>query len=97
MPDIKVIILTMHENPEYLRTARLAGARGFILKDVSSNDMVRAIEAIANGGEAYSPTFDRISNTEGVPDDGMPLTTRGTHRLAASGQRCQQQTCRPRT
>lgn len=27
MPDIKVIILTMHENPEYLRTARLAGAR----------------------------------------------------------------------
>ena len=76
MPDIKVIILTMHENPEYLRTARLAGARGFILKDVSSNDMVRAIETIANGGEAYSPTFDRISNTEGVPDDGMPLTTR---------------------
>jgi len=76
MPDIKVIILTMHENPEYLRTARLAGARGFILKDVSSNDMVRAIETIANGGEAYSPTFDRISNNEGMPDDGMPLTTR---------------------
>ena len=76
MPDIRVIILTMHENPEYLRTAQVAGARGFILKDVSSNDMVRAIEAIAHGGEAFSPTLDRINSTESSSGDGMPLTTR---------------------
>lgn len=76
MPETKVVILSMHENPEYLRTAQQAGARGFILKDVSSNDMVRAIETIANGGEAYSSTFERISSSEGSNSDGVPLTTR---------------------
>ncbi|RCK30766.1 response regulator transcription factor [Thalassospira lucentensis] len=76
MPDTKVVILSMHENPEYLRTAQEAGARGFILKDVSSNDMVRAIETIANGGEAYSSTFERITSGEGSNSDGVPLTTR---------------------
>ncbi|OSQ40730.1 response regulator transcription factor [Thalassospira mesophila] len=76
LPDIKVIMLSMHENPEYLRTAKQAGVRGFILKDVSSNDMVRALEAIASGGEAYSPSFDKIDTSENSSDDGMPLTTR---------------------
>jgi DNA-binding NarL/FixJ family response regulator len=76
LPGIKVIMLSMHENPEYLRTAKQAGVRGFILKDVSSNDMVKALESIAAGGEAYSPSFDRIDSTADSNDDGMPLTTR---------------------
>ncbi|NIZ00357.1 response regulator transcription factor [Thalassospira lucentensis] len=76
MPDTKVVILSMHENPEYLRTAQEAGARGFILKDVSSNDMVRAIETIAHGGEAYSSTFERMSSGESSDNDGVPLTSR---------------------
>ncbi|WP_033067888.1 response regulator transcription factor [Thalassospira australica] len=76
LPDTKVVILSMHENPEYLRTAQQAGAKGFILKDVSSNDMVRAIETIANGGEAYSSTFDRISERNNSSEDGVPLTSR---------------------
>jgi DNA-binding NarL/FixJ family response regulator len=76
LPDIKVVILSMHENPEYLRTARLAGARGFILKDVSSNDMVRAIESVAKGGEAYSPSLDPLTEPGHAEDDGMPLTSR---------------------
>ncbi|MDP2698854.1 response regulator transcription factor [Thalassospira sp.] len=76
LPEIKVVILSMHENPEYLRTARQAGARGFILKDVSSNDMVRAIEAIASGGEVYSPGLETMSDTRATPDDNMPLTSR---------------------
>ncbi|MCC9620819.1 response regulator transcription factor [Thalassospira sp. MA62] len=76
LPDTKIVILSMHENPEYLRTAQLAGAKGFILKDVSSNDMVRAIETIANGGEAYSSSFERMSSGENGPEDGVPLTSR---------------------
>ncbi|NIY75663.1 response regulator transcription factor [Thalassospira sp. HF15] len=76
LPDAKVVILSMHENPEYLRTAQQAGAKGFILKDVSSNDMVRAIETVANGGEAYSSTFDRITDGENINNDGLPLTSR---------------------
>lgn len=76
LPDTKVVILSMHENPEYLRTARQAGAKGFILKDVSSNDMVRAIETIANGGEVYSSSLDRMSDGEDSNNDGVPLTSR---------------------
>lgn len=76
LPDAKIVILSMHENPEYLRTAQQAGAKGFILKDVSSNDMVRAIETVANGGEAYSSTIDRITDGEDINNDGVPLTSR---------------------
>ncbi|HCK19333.1 MULTISPECIES: response regulator transcription factor [Thalassospira] len=76
LPGTKVVILSMHENPEYLRTAQQAGAKGFILKDVSSNDMVRAIETVANGGEAFSSTFDRITDGEDTASDGVPLTSR---------------------
>ena len=76
LPSVKVIMLSMHENPEYLRTAKQAGVLGFILKDVSSNDMVHALETIANGGEAFSPSFDKIDITEEISEDGTPLTTR---------------------
>jgi two-component system, NarL family, response regulator LiaR len=45
-----VIMLTMHDNPSYLRDAVRAGAAGYLLKDVSKDELVDAIRQVATGG-----------------------------------------------
>ena len=47
--DIKVIILTMHENAEYLKRALDAGAKGYLLKDGNMEDVYRAIKRVEAG------------------------------------------------
>src|SRR5450755_2764987 len=51
-PKSKVLILTMHNKKEYLLRIVRCGARGYVLKDASPQELVRAIEAV-NGGEAF--------------------------------------------
>lgn len=49
---IAIIILTMHDNADYLRAAIAAGARGFITKDASREELLKAIDLVAAGGVA---------------------------------------------
>ena len=58
-PDTAIIILTMHDNADYLRAAIAAGARGFITKDASREDLLAAIALVAAGGVAYPPALMR--------------------------------------
>lgn len=51
-PHIAVLILSMHDNAEYVRQAVRAGARGYVLKDAPAYEIVTAIEKVA-AGEAY--------------------------------------------
>jgi DNA-binding NarL/FixJ family response regulator len=53
-PDIAVLILSMHNKAEYVLQSIRAGARGYVLKDAPGSDIVRAIEAVLNGGVYYS-------------------------------------------
>ena len=48
-PRIGVIIVTMHENPEYLYEAIKAGAAGYILKDATDEDLIRAARKVLEG------------------------------------------------
>lgn len=48
-PEVKVLILGMHGNRECISQLMLHGARGYILKDVSVEEMVRAIRTVADG------------------------------------------------
>ncbi|MDO6705438.1 response regulator transcription factor [Photobacterium sp. 1_MG-2023] len=52
-PAIKVLILTMHDNREYILQVMQAGASGYILKEVSAEEMVQAIEAVHQGGSYF--------------------------------------------
>ncbi|KKC99749.1 response regulator transcription factor [Photobacterium halotolerans] len=52
-PEIKVLILTMHDNREYILQVMQAGASGYILKEVSAQEMVQAIEAVHQGGRYF--------------------------------------------
>src|SRR2546426_8525051 len=49
-PRTAVIMVTMHDNPAYLRDAVRAGAAGYLLKDVSKEELVDAIRQVSTGG-----------------------------------------------
>ncbi|RJX74163.1 response regulator transcription factor [Pseudomonas sp. LS-2] len=53
-PAIKILILSMYDNQEYVVTSIRAGASGYVLKNAPSREIVAAIEAIATGGTFYS-------------------------------------------
>ena len=54
-PEIKVLILTLHNRREYVNQARLAGAEGYLLKDEVEKELLPAIETLRQGGTYLSP------------------------------------------
>ena len=59
MPGVAIIILTMHETADYLRAAIAAGARGFITKDASREELIGALDQVQGGGVAFPPALMR--------------------------------------
>lgn len=53
-PEIKVLLLTLHNRREYAAHARLAGAEGYLLKDVVNKELLPAIETLRQGGTYFS-------------------------------------------
>ena len=60
-PAIHVIVLSMYDNPDYVHQAMQAGARGYVLKDAPSSDIVDAIRAVAAGDTFLSASLSRQS------------------------------------
>ncbi len=58
-PQIKIIILTSYANDESITEAIQAGAVGYILKDGSTDELIRALAAIKNGEAALDPAITR--------------------------------------
>ncbi|MCW5555679.1 MAG: response regulator transcription factor [Verrucomicrobiae bacterium] len=81
LPDVKVLILSMHSNTEYVLRIIQSGARGFVLKEAPAEELVRAI-GIVHAGEAYfSPDVARVALNQFVhhqrqPAEGARLTGR---------------------
>ncbi|NVJ92558.1 MAG: response regulator transcription factor [Methylocystaceae bacterium] len=75
LPDIKVLMLTMHDNREYITKVLNAGAKGYILKDVSSHEMIAAIQSVYEGKTYYSSGVTDILLNEGSKKE-VPLTER---------------------
>ena len=50
-PEVHILVLSMHDSPEYISTALSHGAKGYILKDVPTDEIKTAIETVMNGGE----------------------------------------------
>ena len=56
-PHIRVLVVTMFEDDDSVFAALRAGARGYILKGASPNEMVRAIQAVGSGEAIFSPAI----------------------------------------
>lgn len=48
-PDMRILILSMHDSPEYISTALSHGARGYVLKDVPTEEIKTAIDTVMRG------------------------------------------------
>ena len=57
LPQIIVLMLTAHGKPEYVERAREAGARGFLLKEMPPEELVRAIESVQAGDSCFGPAM----------------------------------------
>ncbi len=58
-PDVKVIILSMHANEEYVLQAKNKGAVGYLLKDSAPVELEEAIRAVSNGKTFLSPIISK--------------------------------------
>jgi DNA-binding NarL/FixJ family response regulator len=54
-PDVRVIMLTSFADDEALFASIMAGASGYVLKQVKSNDLLRSIQVVAEGGSLLDP------------------------------------------
>jgi two-component system response regulator NreC len=57
-PDIKIVLLTLHESAELLRSAFRAGARGYLLKTDAEQELVKALTVVVGEGSYISPKMD---------------------------------------
>jgi two-component system, NarL family, response regulator NreC len=56
-PDAKVLILSMQDDPRYVREAFDAGASGYVLKEAADTEVVGAVRAVASGEQYVHPTL----------------------------------------
>jgi DNA-binding NarL/FixJ family response regulator len=84
-PEVKVLMLTMHKEKEYLYLAISAGAKGYLLKENADKQLFAAVDKIRQGKLYISPYFSeelfedlvQIGKGEGKASLGIdPLTTR---------------------
>ncbi len=59
-PDTKILILTIHEDEEYIHEMILAGADGYVLKDAGKKEIFEAVRAIATGGTFFSSQVSKL-------------------------------------
>ncbi|NDR56484.1 response regulator transcription factor [Aliiruegeria sabulilitoris] len=74
-PELKVLILSMHDSPEYISTALGHGARGYVLKDVPTEQIKDAIDRVM-AGERYLCTGASDSLKPATESGREPLTSR---------------------
>ena len=74
-PETRILILSMHDSPEYISTALSHGANGYILKDVPTEEIRTAIDTVIDGGE-YLCTGAKGSLSPKIADGREPLTNR---------------------
>ena len=57
LPDVKLMVLTLHEDRAYLRQALDVGVRGYVLKRSAAENLVQAIRAVVVGGLYVDPAI----------------------------------------
>ncbi len=58
--DVKVLILTVHDNEEYLFQAFQSGAAGYVIKKAADSDLVNAINSVAHGDYVLHPAVTKM-------------------------------------
>lgn len=59
-PGVKIVLLTLHESAELVRSAFRAGARGYLLKTDAEQELVKALVVVVGEGAYISPKIDNV-------------------------------------
>ncbi len=69
-PSVKVVILSIHNRPDYVQRVMKAGARGYVLKDTAPEELVRVLEAVHAGEVCISPEVAQTALNQLVANKG---------------------------
>jgi two-component system response regulator NreC len=72
LPQVKVMALTVHDSREYVLEILRVGARAYVLKDTSPEELARAIEGVARGEAFFSPPAATVVLHELVAKPEVP-------------------------
>lgn len=67
VPATKILILTMHDDPQYLRTALKSGASGYVLKKAADAELISAIRSVLRGEMYVHPSMTRTLLEDMLP------------------------------
>ena len=90
-PETKVLVLSMQDDPQYVRQAFAAGASGYVLKEAADTEVVAAIREVAAGGRYVHPELGaRLVDAETAAErraeeDTLSAREREVLRLLARG------------
>lgn len=83
LPEMKVVVLTLHNNESYISAFLKAGVQGYIIKTASAKELMVALEAVARGGYYLDPSVSKFlishyleNMQEDVIEEWDGLTTR---------------------
>jgi len=90
-PKTKVILLTQHEEEQYIHEALEAGVKGYVLKNQVANDLIQAIRQVCRGEFYLSPGISRAvmeayRNKSDRPADPLTVRERQVLQLIAEGK-----------
>lgn len=94
-PATSVILVTMHENPDYLLEALKAGAAGYVLKDISRYELLTAVQRVLHGESIMDKALAtrllqrlarETSEQEELPAGRLSLREREVLQLLTQGQ-----------
>ncbi|MGP8307604.1 response regulator [Vibrio sp. YIC-376] len=72
LPDSRILMLTMHDNREYIMKVMQAGAVGYMLKEISAEKMVQAIKTVNQGSTYFCESVTQTLFTQDI----VPVTQR---------------------
>jgi DNA-binding NarL/FixJ family response regulator len=88
MPDVRIVILSMHSDPAYVREAMRAGVDAYVAKEAGGDELIQAVRAAAEGRRYLSPpiTEDVLSGRSNKdPFDLLTAREREVLQLTAEG------------
>lgn len=99
--EVKVLVLTVHDNVEYLFQAFEAGATGYLLKEAADTDLINAIQVVSQGDYFLYPPITRLvvenslerlkrAHQNGSNSDSLTEREREILKLVAEGYTCRE-------
>jgi two-component system response regulator NreC len=90
-PEAKLLVLSMQDDPHYVREAFAAGASGYVLKEAADTELVNAVREVAGGGRYVHPALGarlaaaEVDERRRAEEDPLSEREREVLRLLALG------------